>query len=39
MSWVPYNKPALSYAEQIQQLKQRGLVIDSEPKLHIYLRL
>jgi abortive infection bacteriophage resistance protein len=32
MSKVPYTKPALTYAEQIQQLKDRGLKIQNEPK-------
>lgn len=36
MSKVPYSKPALNYAEQLQQLKERGLFIDNEAKaLHI----
>jgi len=33
---VPYIKPALTYATQIQQLKNRGLIINSDPKaLHL----
>lgn len=32
MSKVPYNKSALSYADQIQQLKLRGLIIENEAK-------
>lgn len=32
MSKVPYTKPALTYAEQIQQLKTRGLAIPDENK-------
>ena len=36
MNKVPYNKTALSYAEQVQQLKNRGLTIENEPKaLHL----
>lgn len=36
MSKVPYTKTALSYADQLQQLKNRGLVIANEPKaLHL----
>jgi len=30
MSKVPYNKPALSYADQLNKLKQRGLTINDE---------
>ena len=30
MRKVPYNKPALSYADQLAKLKQRGLVINDE---------
>jgi abortive infection bacteriophage resistance protein len=33
MSKVPYTKSALSYAEQIHQLKQRGLIIENEFKV------
>jgi abortive infection bacteriophage resistance protein len=33
MSKVPYTKSALSYAEQIHQLKQRGLIIENELKV------
>ena len=29
---MPYTKPALSHAEQLQQLKNRGLIILNEPK-------
>jgi abortive infection bacteriophage resistance protein len=32
MDKVLYSKPALSYADQINQLKQRGLIIENEPK-------
>lgn len=32
MNKVPYIKTALLYAEQLQQLKNRGLVITNEPK-------
>lgn len=36
MHRVPYSKPALSYVDQIQQLKDRGLQIEDEQKaLHI----
>jgi abortive infection bacteriophage resistance protein len=36
MNRVPYNKTALSYADQLQQLKNRGLTIENEPKaLHL----
>ncbi len=36
MSKVPYNKPALNYAEQLQQLKSRGLIIEDDAKaLHL----
>lgn len=28
----PYNKPALTYAQQIQQLKDRGLIIENDSK-------
>jgi len=36
MSKVPYTKPALTYAAQLQQLKDRGLIIANEPKaLHL----
>lgn len=36
MNKVPYNKTALSYAEQLQQLKNRGLAIEDETKaLHL----
>lgn len=36
MNKVPYNKTALSYADQLQQLKIRGLTIENEPKaLHL----
>ena len=30
MSKVPYNKPALSYADQLKKLKQRGLIVNDE---------
>jgi abortive infection bacteriophage resistance protein len=30
MSKIAYNKPALSYAEQLTQLKDRGLIIENE---------
>ena len=32
MKKVPYTKPALHYADQLQQLKDRGLIIDNEAK-------
>jgi abortive infection bacteriophage resistance protein len=36
MCKVPYTKPPLSYSEQIQLLKSRGLEIENEPKaLHL----
>lgn len=36
MNKVPYNKPALTYAEQLQQLKDRGLHVNDEDKaLHL----
>ncbi len=36
MCKVPYTKPALSYSDQLQQLKDRGLIIDNEAKaLHL----
>ena len=36
MPGIPYNKPALSYADQLAQLKARGLLIENESKaLHI----
>lgn len=36
MSKVPYTKPALSYAAQLQQLKSRGFIINDEPAfLHL----
>lgn len=36
MSKVPYTKTALSYADQLQQLKNRGLLIANVPKaLHL----
>lgn len=36
MNKVPYTKTALSYADQLQQLKTRGLTIEDEPKaLHL----
>jgi abortive infection bacteriophage resistance protein len=31
MAKVPYQKPALSYTEQLTQLKERGLAIENEP--------
>jgi abortive infection bacteriophage resistance protein len=36
MSKVPYTKPALSYADQLQQVKKRGLIIPDEAE---FLRL
>lgn len=36
MSKVPYTKPALSYADQLQQVKSRGLIITNENE---FLRL
>lgn len=36
MPRVPYSKPALSYADQLQQLKDRGLIVKSDSKaLHL----
>jgi abortive infection bacteriophage resistance protein len=36
MPRVPYVKPALSYADQLQQLKDRGLIIGNDSKaLHL----
>lgn len=36
MPRVPYTKSALSYADQLQQLKVRGLIIDNDTKaLHL----
>jgi len=36
MSRVPYTKPALIYADQLQQLKDRGLIVESDTKaLHL----
>ena len=36
MAKIPYVKPALSYQDQLQQLKNRGLQIDNEAKaLHL----
>lgn len=36
MKKVPYSKTALSYADQPQQLKDRGLIIEDESKtLHL----
>lgn len=36
MSKTPYTKPALTFAQQLQQLKDRGLVIEDEQKaLHL----
>lgn len=36
MSKVPYSKPALTYAAQLQQLKDRGLIIADDSKaLHL----
>jgi abortive infection bacteriophage resistance protein len=36
MPKVPYTKPALSYADQLQQLKDRGLIVESDKKaLHL----
>ena len=32
MKKVPYNKPALTYADQLKKLKERGLVINDESK-------
>ena len=33
---LPYNKPALTYNAQLQQLKNRGLLVASDPKaLHL----
>jgi len=36
MPKVPYTKPALSYIDQLQQLKDRGLVVENDSKaLHL----
>lgn len=36
MSKVPYTKPAFTYAQQLQQLKDRGLTIEDDAKaLHL----
>ncbi|HMI08320.1 MAG TPA: Abi family protein [Flavobacterium sp.] len=36
MPKVPYTKPALDYSHQLQQLKDRGLIIENESKaLHL----
>ncbi|MDF2456208.1 MAG: protease [Cytophagaceae bacterium] len=36
MARIPYTKPSLTYADQLQQLKDRGLIIESEEKaLHL----
>lgn len=36
MSKVPYQKPPLTYSQQLQQLKDRGLLIENEEKtLHL----
>ncbi len=36
MAKIPYTKPATAYAEQLQQLKDRGMQIANEPKvLHL----
>ena len=36
MTKVPFTKPALTYAEQLQRLKLRGLIFINEPKvLHL----
>ena len=32
MSRIPYHKLALTYAQQIQQLKDRGLIIENDSK-------
>jgi abortive infection bacteriophage resistance protein len=36
MPRVPYNKPALTYTQQLQQLKDRGLIVENDTKaLHL----
>lgn len=36
MAKIPYRKPALSYAQQLQQLKDRGLAVENDAKaLHL----
>lgn len=36
MSKIPFNKPPLTYSQQLQKLKERGLIINNEKKtLHI----
>lgn len=36
MPKVPYTKPALNYADQLQQLKNRGLIVENDIKaLHL----
>src|SRR5690554_3702264 len=40
MSKVPFNKPPLTYSQQLQQLKERGLVIENEEKaLHLLVSI
>lgn len=29
---IPYNKPALTFSQQLQQLKSRGLIVDDDAK-------
>lgn len=36
MPRIPYNKPALTYTQQLQQLKNRGLIVENDNKaLHL----
>ena len=36
MAKVPYTKPAFLYADQLQQLKTRGLIVENDAKaLHL----
>lgn len=36
MPKVPYTKPALNYADQLQRLRSRGLIIENDKKtLHL----
>jgi len=39
MSKIPFNKPPLSYADQIKLLKTRGLLITNEPKVQHLLEV
>ena len=39
MSKVPYTKPVLSYTEQLNQLKQRGLIVEDDAKAYHLLEV